>query len=45
VRPADPAEAALDEVTTAWVAARHGLAHITLTRLAHASVWRVDEES
>jgi hypothetical protein len=45
VRPADPAVAALDKVTTAWVAARHGLAHIALTQLRHATVWRVDEES
>jgi hypothetical protein len=33
----------VDEVTTAWVAARHGQAHIQLTPLPHAAVWRVDE--
>jgi hypothetical protein len=42
VRPAAPG-ATVDEVTTRWVAARHGLAHIQLTALPHAAVWRVDE--
>ena len=43
VRPASPGTAAVDEVTTQWVAARHGLADIQLTPLPHASAWRVDE--
>ena len=42
VRPAAD-ETAVDEVTTIWVAARHGVAHIQLTPLPHAAVWRVDE--
>jgi hypothetical protein len=42
VRPASPG-ATVDEVTTQWVAARHGLAHIQLTPLPGASCWRVDE--
>jgi hypothetical protein len=42
VRPAAPG-ATVDEVTTRWVAARHGLAHIQLTPLPGASCWRVDE--
>jgi hypothetical protein len=42
VRPAAP-DAAVDDVTTAWVAARRGLAHIQLTQLLGASCWRVDE--
>ena len=33
----------LDEVTTRWVAARHGLAGVALEKLARATVWRVDE--
>ena len=42
VRPAAPA-ATVDEVTTQWVAARHGLAHIQFTALPGVSCWRVDE--
>jgi len=42
VRPA-PGESTMDEVTTAWVAARHGVAHIQLTPLPGASCWCVDE--
>ena len=42
VRPASPL-ATVDEVTTQWVAARHGLARILLTPLPGASCWRVDE--
>jgi hypothetical protein len=42
VRPARPL-AAVDEVTTAWVAARHGVADIQFTPLPGASCWRVDE--
>ena len=42
VRPAAPG-ATVDEVTTQWVAERHGLAHILLTPLPGASCWRVDE--
>jgi len=33
VRPVNSCAAAVDEVTTQWVAARHGLAHIQLTPL------------
>jgi hypothetical protein len=42
VRPAAPSTT-VDEVTTHWVAARHGLAHIQLIPLPGASCWRVDE--
>jgi hypothetical protein len=42
VHPAAP-DAAVDEMTTAWVVARHGLAHIQLVSLAGASCWRGDE--
>jgi hypothetical protein len=42
VRPASPADTALGELTTRWVASRAGLARVELTKLAHASVWRVD---
>ena len=42
VRPASPL-ATVDDVTTQWVADRHGLAYIRLTPLPHAAVWRVDE--
>ena len=38
-----PGETAVDEVTTAWVAARHGVAQVQLTPLPHAAVWRIDE--
>ena len=43
VRPADAADTAPDDVTRAWVGARHGPARVTLTPLPHAAVWRVDE--
>ena len=42
IRPASPA-ASVDEVTTAWVGARHGVAHIQFTPLPGAAVWRADE--
>ena len=34
---------AVDDVTTRWVAARHGAAHVDLMPLPHAAVWRVDQ--
>jgi hypothetical protein len=34
---------AMDDATVQWVAARHGPAHVQLTRLPSAAVWRVDE--
>ena len=43
VRPADTAEADLDDVTVRWAASRHGLAHVTLTALPRAKCWRLDE--
>lgn len=42
VRPA-ALDATVDEVTTAWVAARHGVAYIHLTPVPQAAVWRVNE--
>jgi hypothetical protein len=41
VRPAGPADSAPDEVTRAWVAARHGQP-VTLTPLPLAVMWRVN---
>jgi len=41
VRPAGPG-AAVDEVTTAWVAGRAGLARAALTPLPGALAWRVE---
>ena len=44
VRPAEPDEDAPDQVTAAWVNARHGLARMKLTALPGALAWRVDEK-
>ena len=43
VRPARPTEAAVDEVTAAWVASAAGLYRPALTPLLHPDVWRVEE--
>jgi hypothetical protein len=43
VRPAGPADTAPDDLTRAWVSARHGQPGVTLTALPRARAWRIDE--
>jgi hypothetical protein len=43
VQPARSGDAGLDELTAAYLAARHGLARAALTPLPGALAWRVDE--
>jgi hypothetical protein len=44
VRPAEPGDDAPDEVTAAWVSARHGQGPARLTPLPRALAWRGDEK-